>query len=317
MARAIWSGVVSFGLVSVPVRLYSATESHEPPFHQFESGTTDRIRYQRVNQRTGEEVSYPDIVKGVDVGGDHVQLDQEELDSVAPGRSRSIDVEAFVDADAIDPLHYSKTYFIGPGSDEAKKPYALLRDALARSGRVAIARLVMRSKDYLTAIRPDGDVLVLETLYFADEIRDPHEEIDNLPGRPRLSPQEVRMAGQLIDAMSGPWKPDQYRDTYTDRVNELIEAKRDSKEVKPAAEAPDATNVTELTEALRASLAAARKPADDRTRGSRGSKRTGDTTSGKKQSSGKSSTKKTGSRAATNQPAKQKARKQPVRKGAA
>jgi DNA end-binding protein Ku len=318
VARAIWSGVVAFGLVSVPVRLYTATEAHEPTFHQFQSGTSDRIRYQRVNQRTGQEVQYADIVKGVDVGGgDYVMLDREELESVAPGQSRSIDVETFVEADAIDPLHFSKTYFIGPGNDEAKKPYALLRDAMARSGTVAIASLVMRSKEYLAAIRADGDVLLLETLYFADEIRDPHEEIDNLPGRPRLSPQELRMAGQLIDAMSGPWKPDEYRDTYTDRVNELIEAKRDDKEVKPAAEAPEATDVTELTEALRASLAAAKKRPGNRAGGTSGSKRTGGTSrTAAKAGSGKPA-KKTGSRAGTKQPARQKSRKQPAKKGAA
>jgi DNA end-binding protein Ku len=190
-----------------------------------------------------------------------VQLGQEELESVAPGRSRSLDIQAFVDRDAIDPLHFSRSYFIGPGNDESRKTYALLRDAMERSGKVAIATLVMRGKEYLAAIRPDGDVLVLETLYFADEIRDPHEEIGNLPGRPRQSPQEMRMAGQLIDAMSGPWKPSDYRDTYTDRVNELIEAKKHRREFRPAEEAPAATNVTELTDALRASLGSARKPA--------------------------------------------------------
>jgi len=318
MARAIWSGVVAFGLVSVPVRLYTATEAHEPAFHQFQSGTSDRIRYQRVNERTGQEVQYAGIVKGVDVGGgDYVMLDQEELESVAPGQSRSIDVETFVEADAIDPLHFSKAYFIGPGNDEAKKPYALLRDAMARSGTVAIASLVMRSKEYLAAIRPDDDVLLLETRYFADEIRDPHEEIGNLPGRPRLSPQQLRMAGQLIDAMSGPWKPDEYRDTYTDRVNELIEAKRDDKEVEPGAEAPEATNVTELPVALRASLAAVRKPPAGRAGRSSGSKRSGDSSRSRKEAGSGKSAEKAGSRAGAKQPAKRKARKQPAKKGAA
>lgn len=270
MARAIWSGMISFGLVSIPVELYSATQAHEPTFHQFEKGTTDRIRYQRVNERTGHEVDYADIVKGADIGGgDYVLLDQDELDSVAPGRSRSLDIHAFVDLGEIDPIYFSKTYFLGPGNDDATKAYALLRDAMADSGMAAIASLVMRSKEYLAALRADGDVLALETLFFADEIRDPHDEIDNLPGRVTLSAQERRMAGQLIASLSGPWKPEDYRDTYTDRVNDLIDAKKHSKEFQPADEPPAATKVTDLTQALRASLDAAKKPSAKRSTASK------------------------------------------------
>jgi DNA end-binding protein Ku len=262
MARAIWSGVISFGLVSVPVELYSATEAHEPTFHQFEKGTSDRIRYQRVNERTGKEVGYADIVKGADVGGgNYVLIDQEELDSVAPGRSRSLDIHTFVDGSEIDPLYFNKAYFIGPGGDGTEKTYALLRDAMADSDKVAIASFVMRSKEYLAAVRADGDVLVLETLFFADEIRNPHEQIDNLPGQVKLSEQELRMARQLIDSMSGPWQPGDYRDSYTDRVYDLIDAKERKQQIKPADEAPTATNVVDLVEALRASLDAAKKPA--------------------------------------------------------
>jgi DNA end-binding protein Ku len=269
MARAIWSGVISFGLVSIPVELYSATEAHEPTFHQFEKGTTDRIRYQRVNERTGDEVAYSDIVKGADVGGgDYVLLDQDELDSVAPGRSRLLDIHTFVDLDDIDPIYFNKTYFLGPGNDEADKPYVLLRDAMADAGKAAIATLVMRGKEYLAAIRADGDLLVLETLFFADEIRDPHDQIDDLPGQVLLSSQERRMAGQLIGSLSGPWKPSDYRDTYTDRINDLIEAKKHNKDVEAADEAPAATNVVDLGQALRASLAAAKKASAKRsTRG--------------------------------------------------
>src|SRR4051812_23404499 len=154
MARAIWSGVMSFGLVTVPIEVYSATEAHEPTFHQFEKGTNDRIRYQRVNERTGKEVDYGDIVKGADVGRDrYVMLDQDELDSVAPGRSRTMEIETFVDLDDIDPIHFAKTYYLGPKGEETKKTYALLRDAMAQTNRAAIARFVMRNKEYLGAIR--------------------------------------------------------------------------------------------------------------------------------------------------------------------
>jgi DNA end-binding protein Ku len=263
MARGIWSGVLAFGLVSVPVVLYSATEAHRPAFHEFEKGTTDRIRYQRVNERTGDEVAYSDIVKGADLGGgNYVLLDQDELDSVAPGRSRLLDIHTFVDTDDIDPIYFDKAYFLGPGSEEAKKAYALLLEAMAGSGKAAIATFVMRGKEYLAAVRAGDGLLVLETLFFADEVRDPRQQIDDLPGRVDLSAQELHTARLLVDAMSGPWKPSDYRDSYTDRVNELIEAKKDKKDYQPAGEAPAPTNAADLSEALRASVAAAKKRPD-------------------------------------------------------
>jgi DNA end-binding protein Ku len=261
MARAIWSGVISFGLVSVPVELYSAIKPHTPVFHRFEKSTPQRIRYQRVNERTGAAVGYSSTVKGVDIGGgNYVLLEQDALDAVAPGRSRSLHIHEFVRLADIDPIFFSKAYFLGPGGDDTLKTYTLLRDAMARSGKAAIGSFVMRGRQYLAAVRADGDVLVLQTLFFADEIRNPHEEIGNLPGPAELSSQELRMAGQLIDAMSGPWEPSQYRDTYTERLNELIEAKKSNSQVVAADASPSATNAADLTDALRASLDAARKP---------------------------------------------------------
>jgi DNA end-binding protein Ku len=265
VARAIWSGVLSFGLVAVPVRLYSATEAHEPTFHQFEQGTSDRIRYQRINERTGAEVEYSNIVRGADVGrGKYVMLSQEELDSVAPGQSRSLDVLTFVDLEEINSLYFNKAYFLGPGSNETKKTYALLRDAMADSRRVAIASFVMRGKEYLAAVRADGDLLVLETLFFADEVRNPRDQIENLPGRVRASQQELEMATQLIQTMSGPWRPADYSDTFTDRIYQLIDAKKNNEEITLASEAPEPTNVTSLTDALQASLDAAKAGGESR-----------------------------------------------------
>jgi DNA end-binding protein Ku len=311
MARVIWSGVLSFGLVTVPVELYSATEAHRPAFHQFAEGTADRIRNQRVNERTGEEVDYSRIVKGVDIGGgNYVILDQGELDSVAPGRSRSLEIQTFVDLDEIDAIYFDRTYFLGPGSEDAVKPYALLRDAMGDSGKAAIASFVMRSREYVAAVRAGGDLLLLETLFFADEVRDPHKEIANLPGEVKVSKQETRMASQLVDSMSGPWVPSDYRDTYTDRVNDLIEAKKSKKEYQPAAEAPVATNVTDLTAALRASIAAAKKPS--------GGKAAAGSKAGKAPRAARS-----GTRAAAKQPAGEKTpakgttSRQPRRKPAA
>lgn len=260
MARAIWTGVLSFGLVTVPVELYSATEAHEPTFHQFQRDTNDRIRYKRVNERTGREVDYADIVKGAKVGrGRYVMLDQDELDAVAPGRSRAMEIEMFVDLDEIDPIHFAKTYYLGPKGDETKKTYALLRDALAQSNRAAVATFVMRGKEYLAAIRADGDLLMLETMFFADEIRNAKTEIRGLPGRVKLRPNELKMAKQLISSMSGKWRPADYRDTYTDRVKALIKAKKSDKDFEPAPEAPSATEAVDLMEALRQSVDAAKK----------------------------------------------------------
>jgi DNA end-binding protein Ku len=258
MARPIWTGVISFGLVSVPIELYPATQDHDVSFHQFQKGTKDRIRYQRVNERTGKPVDFADIVRGAEVGGGHVLLDQDELDAIAPGRSRSVDIETFVDQDEIDPIYYQKTYYLAPGSDETAKTYALLRDAMSAANRAAIGTFVMRSKQYLATIRPDGDLLVLETMFFADEVREPEDTLRRVPGKPRLTPAELKMATQLIKSMSGKWDPDEFRDNYTDDVHALIKAKSKGKSFAPAAEAPAATGASDLMEVLRQSVAAAK-----------------------------------------------------------
>jgi DNA end-binding protein Ku len=261
MARAIWTGAVSFGLVNVPVGLYSATQEHEVRFHQFEKGTSARIRNRRVNEETGDEVEYDDIVKGAEVSdGKYVQLTQEELESVEPGRSRTIDISDFVEAAEIDPIYYQKSYYLAPSGEEAAKAYHLLARAMDKAGRIGIASFVMRSKEYLAAIRPQDGVLVLETMYFADEVRDPVKEIDQLPAKARVGKKDVDMAVRLIEAMSAKWNPKNYRDTYTDRVEQLVEAKKNNEEiVEEAGEAESSEKVTSLLEALQASLDGGKK----------------------------------------------------------
>jgi DNA end-binding protein Ku len=257
MARAIWTGAISFGLVSIPVGLFSATEDHTIHFHQFERGTSDRIRYQRVNERTGKEVEYSDIVKGKEVGGgDYVLVDPDELADIAPGRSRTIDIQTFVDLDEIDPIFFQKTYWLAPTDDQYARPYALLREAMTRTNRAGIATFVMRGKEYLTALRADGDALALETLFFADEIRD-RSSLD-LPGATKPKGKELDMATGLIEAMSGEWKPDQFRDTYTERVEKLIEDKHKGREVVREAEPAEPTAMSDLIAALERSVADAR-----------------------------------------------------------
>ncbi|GAB3937709.1 hypothetical protein GCM10029976_051160 [Kribbella albertanoniae] len=259
MARSIWSGYITFGLVSVPVGLYSATEEHELDFHQFQRGTSDRIRYKRVNERTGREVPYDKIVKGHDLGnGKYVVVEPAELDDIAPGKSRSLEIDTFVDLDEIDPIHFQKSNYLGPKEGDTASSYGLLRDALAKTNRAGIAKFVMRGKEYLAAIRAQDKVLVLETMYFEDEIRDPVAELDDLPAKARTGKQ-LTMAADLVEAMSGEWKPSAYKDTYTERVKKLVETKRKGKEVVFNEEEPEATTPTDLVSALRASVEAARK----------------------------------------------------------
>jgi len=240
--------------------MYTATREHEVSFHQFQRDTTDRIRYKRVNERTGREVDFDDIVKGADVGGgNYVMLDADELDSVAPGRSRSLEISRFVDLGEIDPIYYHRTYYLGPGSDDTAKVYGLLRDAMAGENRAAIGTLVMRGKEYLTAIRAEGDLLVLQTMFFADEVRNPKDELDSLPRRGVAKKAELAMAHQLIDSMSGAWKPADFHDTYTERVQKLIKAKKKGKAVTVAEAAPEPTGVSDLLEVLRRSVDEASK----------------------------------------------------------
>ena len=260
MARAIWSGSVSFGLVNVPVGLYSATEDHDVHFHQFEKGTSSRVRNQRVNEDTGDEVEYRDVVKGAEVGdGGYVMLTQEELESVEPGRSRTIDISDFVDAAEIDPIYYQKSYYLAPSDESAKKAYSLLGKAMAKADRIGIATFVMRGKQYLAAIRPADDILVLETMYFADEVRDPTEGIDNLPARGRVGGKDLDMAVRLVESLTTSWDPKAYRDTYTERVEQLIDAKKKDREiVLPETTEQGEEKVANLLEALQASVEGAK-----------------------------------------------------------
>lgn len=260
MARAIWSGSVSFGLVTIPVELYSATEDHTVHFNQFQRGTSDRIRYKRVNERTGREVPYDKIVKGHEVDdGEYVIVEPEELDDIAPGRSRTLDIEAFVDLAEIDPVFFQKTYWLGPAKPEFSRPYLLLAQAMKKTNRAGIALFVMRGKQYLTALKEDNGILAVHTLFFADEVRDPKDVLDVLPEGRAPRGKELNMAVSLVESMADDWRPNDYRDTYTERVNELIEDKRKGREVVVEAEPPEATGVVDLMEALQRSVEESKK----------------------------------------------------------
>ncbi|WP_217251238.1 Ku protein [Streptomyces sp. AC602_WCS936] len=255
MARAIWTGVITFGLVSVPVGLFTATENHTVHFHQLQRGTSDRIRNRRVNERTGKEVDPGDIVKGYEVGeGEYVVVEPDELDEIAPGRSRALEITDFVELDRIAPVYFDRTYYVAPRGKEYLNVYELLRAALAESGKAGVATFVMRNRQYLTALRAEDEVLVLQTLHWADEVRDPVRELPELPSDRVGRGKELDMALRLVDALSGPWDPDRYHDTYQEKVRELVRAKAEGEEVAVAEEAPQATNVVDLMEVLQGSL---------------------------------------------------------------
>ncbi|MFG3081718.1 Ku protein [Streptomyces sp. VNUA74] len=259
MARAIWTGVITFGLVSVPVGLFTATEDHTVHFHQLQRGTSDRIRNRRVNQRTGEEVDSADIVKGFEVGdGEYVVVEPGELDEIAPGRSRTLEITDFVDLDRIEPVYFGRTYYLAPRGEEYGRVYELLRTALAETGKAGVATFVMRNRQYLTALRAADRVLLLQTLHWADEVRDPVEELPELPSGRVGRGKELDMALRLVDALSGSWDPSRYHDTYQEKVRELVRAKAEGEEIAVAEEAPRATDVVDLMDVLRGSLEQAR-----------------------------------------------------------
>jgi DNA end-binding protein Ku len=254
MARTIWKGSLNFGLVNVPVGLYPATQDKTIHFNQFEEGTSDRIRYKKVNERTGQEVETGKIVKGVDLGGgEYVIMTDEELAAAAPEKSRLIEITDFVDLDKIDPVFFRTTYYLAPEGEAANKAYSLLRQVMRNANKVAIGTLVMRNKEYPVAIRPDDDVLKLETMYFADEIRSPSRELPDLPDAVELSDREVDMAQLLLESMENEWDPNRYHDTHRQKVEALVEAKRQGNEiVEGTPEQP--AKVVDLMEALSASI---------------------------------------------------------------
>ncbi|MGH9298008.1 MAG: Ku protein [Acidimicrobiales bacterium] len=255
MARAIWTGSISFGLVNIPVGLYSAVSEKTIRFHQLERGTSDRVRYKRVNESTGKEVEYQDIVKGYDIGGDqYVIVTPKELEAVEPSGSRTIEIDDFVAQSEIDPIFYDQTYYVAPKTDAASRPYALLLHAMQEAGKVAIASFVMRSKEHLAALRVDGEVLALETMFFADEIRDPRKELDTLPDLSPPKERELSTAISLIESMSTEWEPEKYHDRYRARVEDLIEKKTKGEEIVTGRQPQRDDNVVDLMEALSRSV---------------------------------------------------------------
>ncbi|WP_214367300.1 Ku protein [Pseudonocardia sp. H11422] len=294
--RAMWSGAVSFGLVSVPIKLYSATTNHDIRFHQVHGADGGRIRYKRTCTVCGEEVEYADIVKGYETeDGELVTLTETDLDSLPTATGHEIDVIEFVPAEQIDPLLFDKSYYLEPEA-KAAKPYALLREALKETDRMAVVKVALRQRETLALLRVKDKAIVLQTMLWPDEVREP--EFDILGTDVELRPQELQMAASLIESLGSDFDPTEFHDEYRDAVEELIEKKRTSGDTRPApvAEKPDedeADSMTDLLTALQRSVEAAKDDASAESGGSR--RRRASASSG---SSSDDSEKKTGTRKA-------------------
>ena len=257
MPRAIWSGAISFGLVNVPIKLFTATSQKDVRFHQLHDKDGARIQQKRVCSKDGEEVPMEHIVKGYEVSRDkYVIITPEELDALDPKASRTVDILDFVDLDEIDPVYFDSTYYMVPEKG-AGKAYALLLEAMRKSKKVAIARVVLRQKQHLVALRPLRNALSMETMLYADEVVSP-ETLEGLPEDVEVTDRELAMAQQLIDSLADDFKPERYRDDYRERVLEMIERKAEGQEIVAAEEEEEQAPVVDLMAALEASLAAAK-----------------------------------------------------------
>jgi DNA end-binding protein Ku len=263
MPRAIWSGAISFGLVNIPVKLYSAVSRKTVRFHQIDSESGQRIRQQRVNPGSGEEVPYEQIVKGYEISPDkYVTITPEELDALEPQKTRTIDIEEFVDLEQIDPIYYDHPYYLAPDKGAAKA-YKLLLDAMEEADKVAIARVVIRSKENLVALRSYRGAITMETMLFPDEVIQP-DSIEELAavadGDVKTTKRELDMAKQLIESLSADFDPSGYRDEYRERVLDLIERKAAGETITIEEPVAEKKEVPDLMAALEASIASSKSP---------------------------------------------------------
>jgi DNA end-binding protein Ku len=253
--KTIWKGAISFGLVTIPVKLYTATEEKTLRFNQLHATDGGRIRYKRVCSIDGEEVPYNEIVKGFEYEKDrYVTLTDEELQSLPVPTARAIEIERFVDSELIDPLYFQRSYYLVPDGT-GLKAYHLLREAMGDDGKVAVAKVAFREKEHLATLRLRDKVLVLETMFWPDEIREPKfEELDE---EVELRPQEVKMARSLIDSLTDDFEPEEFSDEYRATLEEIIRKKVEGEEIT-FAEPTEPSKVVDLMDALRASVEAAK-----------------------------------------------------------
>ncbi len=260
MPRAMWKGAISFGLVTIPVAVYPATEEKTLRFNQLHDEDGGRVRYKRVCEKDGEEVTFEHIVKGYEVEKDrYVVLTDDDFDAVPVASSRAIDIVQFVEIDEIDPILFKKSYYLVP-EETGAKAYALLREAMREDDRVGIAKVSFRDKEHIAALRFKDDAFVLETMFWPDEVR--QADFGGVDVSTDVRDQELTMARQLIDSLTGEWAPQQFHDAYRDALLQIVEAKLNGQEIEVVEPEPAAT-VVDLMEALKASVAAAKKGGED------------------------------------------------------
>jgi DNA end-binding protein Ku len=324
--RSIWKGAISFGLVTIPIRVFTATEEKNISFRQVHSSDGGRIKYKRICEVDGEEVPFPEIAKGYELpDGDVLVLQPEDLADLPLPSSKAVDVLEFVPFDQIDPTALSKAYYLGPDSKVAEKPYVLLREALKRSDRVAVVKVALRNREALAFVRAVDDTLVMHTMLWPDEVRDagevaPSENVS-------VSAQEVSMAESFIDTLTADFDAERYKDVYREALEQVIEAKLEGHEVEqPAASAPSNAEVVDLLAALRASVAAAKRQrgegdaaAEQHDDGKSAAEDDRDTTTAKKSTAKKAPAKKAPAKkaAAKKDATKTAAKKSPAKKPAA
>jgi len=263
VARSLWTGSISFGLVNVPVKAFTAGRDHDVHFHQLDKKSGARIRYRKVSEETGKEVASDDIALGYEIkGGKYVTFDEKEMDALRPRSTRDIEVSDFVALEEIDPIYYENTYWLVPDGEGAKSSYGLLVAAMEEAEQVGIGTVVLRDRQHVTALRPLNGALAMSTMRFADEIVK-RSEIEGLPRRSKPDPKALRMAKQLIEGLSSEWDPARYHDTYTEALRKRIAAKNAGKEVVETAEEP-AGRVLDLMAALEASVEASKRRREPR-----------------------------------------------------
>jgi DNA end-binding protein Ku len=258
MPRPVWNGSISFGLVSIPIKLFHAVSKKNVSFNQLDERDNSRIRYKKVSAATEEEVPDEHIVKGFEISkGNYVIVDPDELEPFLPTATRAIELEEFADLHEIDPVYFDAPYYVAP--DKQAKPYALLTKAMEEAGKVAIGRFVMRNKQYVAALRPVDGRLMMSTMVFADEVVDP-ANIDELDGLEDVdvSAREVQMAEQLVESLAAPFEPEKYHDTYREQVIDLIEKKAAGETFEAPEQVAEAPKVVDLMAALEASVQAAK-----------------------------------------------------------
>jgi DNA end-binding protein Ku len=319
--RAIWKGTVSFGLVSIGVKLYSATEERDVSFHQVRRSDGSRIRYKRVAEADGEEVAYADIAKGYELpSGETVVLTDDDFADLPLASNKTVDVLEFVPVEQIDPIYFAKSYYLEPDK-QATKPYVLLRQALEDSGRVGLVKVAIRNREQLATLRVRDGVIVLETMLWPDEIREPSfpflsDDVD-------LRPQEKAMADSLVESMAGDFEPEQFSDDYRAALQEVIDAKVAGREVvEPEEVQPTAGNVVDLMSALRASVEAAKRGRGESVAPAKqtAAKKAAEKAPAKKAAAKKATAKAPAKKAPSKPPAKRtaaKAAKAPAKKAAA